>query len=433
MYQALISRVTITPHPNADKLQIANINGYQVITGADIKDGDLVVFFNEGGALSHEFCYHNNEYRVGKGQNKDPDKCGYFESNRRIRVIKLRGTLSEGYICPLSSLGWTGVDLSTLTEGTQFTDLNGFSICYKYVSIATQKAIQAAQKQGRIHYDIDTFPKHFDTKQLRDNIGRIPLGAILYLTAKVHGTSGRTGRHLVPKPLEKWQIKWNRLVKYSFLQFKPVKDWVYVSGSRNVTYDPFGEELTSYRKTAEDMLRGKLHKGETVYYEICYSNDSGVPLFTHPVGSSKEVKNDDIRKEILAAYGNTMKYTYGCTPKQTRIFIYRITGINAEGDTYEYAWHQVQKRARELGIETVPLIETVIYTTAAELFNCIKALSDKPSVIDPSHIEEGLCIRIEHPDISNNMSILKWKYPYFCTLEGIRKNDDNYVDVEEIA
>lgn len=443
MYQALVAKVTVSKHPNADRLYIANVNGYQIVTGAGLKDGDLVLYFNEGGALSHEFCYHNNEYRAGKGENKDPNKFGYFNKNRRILTIKLRGIASEGYCCPISCLEWTGADLSTLTEGMQLDSLNGHQICYKYVTPATQRAIDKAQKEGKQYREIPTFHKHFDTKQLRDNIGRIPLGAILFITAKIHSTSGRTGQHQVDMPLATWKNKWNRAVsRWPKLQIAPQKAWMYVSGSRNVTYDPFNQDNNGfdtdthspgYRRVAENMFQGKLQRGETVYYEICFCNSQSKPLFTHSIGAGKEVKDDEIRKELAKLYGPTMNYTYGCKPNETKIFIYRITGLNAHGSTYEYAWADVQRRAAEMGLSTVPVLDTLIYAGPDDLLKRIRTLCDKPSVLDPTHIEEGVCVRIEHPEIPDTMKILKWKAASFCALEGIRKNDDTYVDLEEIS
>ena len=54
---------------------------------------------------------------------------------------------------------------------------------------------------------------------------------------------------------------------------------------------------------------------------------------------------------------------------------------------------------------------------------------DKPSLLDSSHIEEGVCLRIEH----DKMEIFKQKSFSFCVLEGIIKEDQNYIDTEEAS
>jgi hypothetical protein len=49
-YKALVTTAHVRPHPNADKLQLATVNGYQVILGLDVQDGDMGLFF-EGGRV----------------------------------------------------------------------------------------------------------------------------------------------------------------------------------------------------------------------------------------------------------------------------------------------------------------------------------------------------------------------------------------------
>jgi hypothetical protein len=189
MYNAIIARIYTRPHPNADKLQLGNCSGFQIVTGLDTKNEQLGCFFPSDGQLSKEFCYENSEYRTGKGENKNPNKSGYFEENRRIKSISLRGQKSEGYWVPLSSLAWTGVDLSTLKEGDQFCTLNGKLVCEKYYSPATKRMMDSkTNKQGKKKLkDIPMFKKHFDTQQLRYNFHRIPHDAHVVITEKLHG------------------------------------------------------------------------------------------------------------------------------------------------------------------------------------------------------------------------------------------------------
>lgn len=185
MYQAIIVRPEARKHPNADKLQLLCFNGCQVITGAEVHEGQLFCFFPEGGQLSDEFLFENSEFRPGKGINKDPTKSGMFDESGRVRCIRLRKEASEGYCVPLSSLAWTG-DVSFLKEGDSFDTLNGHTICRKYVTRAVKEAIEKAAKAKRVYFDHKQFEKHFDTSQLREFVNRIPLGAVVYFTEKIH-------------------------------------------------------------------------------------------------------------------------------------------------------------------------------------------------------------------------------------------------------
>lgn len=444
-YKAMIARAVLRKHPNADRLKLVDLNGYQVVTGADLQEGQLVAFFPEGGCLSHEFVYENSEYRQGRGENKDQAKYGLFESNRRIKTIKLRGERSEGYCVPLENLAYTGVKLKELTEGTTFTELNGHPICEKYVPRATLEAMDRAARGGRAYFSVENFEKHFDTEQLRMFVSRIPIGAILHFTEKLHGTSGRTGNMFV-ESFDK--LPWYRRYWFLFSEWlwrkmggtssTRIGDFRLVTGSRNMTFNPDSSYADGYRKTVEESFKKLLHESETVFYEIVGFTEHGNALFKHPVGGDPK---DDIRKELAKTYGPTMIYSYGCTPvredakPQFTIYVYRITSTDRDGNTIEYSWPQVQRRCKELGKNVVPTLHPpVVYDgDKNKLLNLVGSISSGPSTVDATHIREGVCVRVEHPDVPVERSILKYKGFEFCHLEGIAKNDDSYVDAEEIS
>ena len=450
-YKAMIARAVLRKHPNADRLKLVDLNGYQVVTGADLQEGQLVAFFPEGGCLSHEFVYENSEYRQGKGENKDQAKYGLFDSNRRVKTIKLRGERSEGYCVPLENLAYTGVKLKELTEGTTFTELNGHPICEKYVPRATLEAMDRAARGGRVFFSVENFEKHFDTEQLRMFVNRIPIGAILYFTEKLHGTSGRTGNMFVPADRDKvvfWKRAWCwlagtvwNLLRVSTDRIMPMfwlGDWKLVTGSRNMTFHPDSPYADGYRKAVEESFQRLLHEGETAFYEIVGFTEHGNALFKHPVGGDPK---DDIRKELAKTYGPTMIYSYGCTPvkedakPQFTIYVYRITSTDRDGNSIEYSWPQVQRRCKELGKNVVPTLHPpVVYDgDKNKLLNLVGSISSGPSTVDATHIREGVCVRVEHPDVPVERSILKYKGFEFCHLEGIAKNDDSYVDAEEVS
>jgi hypothetical protein len=187
-YKAKVCHISTRPHPNADRVQLGVASGYQVVVGLETESGQLGVYFPCDGQLSHEMCMANNLYR------KDPktgeSMGGYFEENRRVRAQPFRGQKSEGFWVPLTYLRWTGVDLSTLEAGDEFDALNGKEVCRKYVSEATKRAMERAQKQGqkKKKKEIPMFKKHFDTPKLRYTASAIPKGAVLHITEKLHGT-----------------------------------------------------------------------------------------------------------------------------------------------------------------------------------------------------------------------------------------------------
>src|SRR5688572_8565759 len=91
MYEAIVARVKTRPHPNADRVQLGDVLGYQVVVCLDTQDGELGVFFPVDGQLSHEFCLANRLYV------KHPDTGepmgGYFDAKRRVRAQRFRGEI----------------------------------------------------------------------------------------------------------------------------------------------------------------------------------------------------------------------------------------------------------------------------------------------------------------------------------------------------
>jgi hypothetical protein len=429
MYNALITPIQVREHPDADKLQLGLVHGYQVVVGLDTQDGELGVFFDADGQVSPEYAEAND--LIGY---TDPDtherKGGFFPKNRRVRSQKFRGQVSDGYWAPLSSLAFTGADLSKLQEGDQFTELNGVPICNKYFTPKTLKQMAGQQQQKRQNV---WFAKHVDTAQLKHAIDEIPLNSVLYFTLKMHGTSGRFGHVLDEKVNEvsRWRRLWNKLPihKASTTSLRDVStDYTYVLGTRNVvqadhTHQGFyGNE--EFRWNAVEKLNGNLHKGEILYYELTGYTTTGQPIMG-------EVDTSSL-KEIKKQYGPKMVYKYGQPVGTTGLWVYRITRVNEEGVVTELSWPEVKKRCRELGINHVPEMtgSPIIYTGNPEqLNNIVNGMLEGPDPVDPSHIREGVVIRAEHEETK----FYKAKSWSFKVLEGIVKSDDEYVDMEEVS
>lgn len=438
-YNALVVRAQVVPHPNADRLKIVHAAGFNVIS-TSVKDGELCIFFPSDGQFSHEYLYENSEYRHSD-LNKDPNKKGYFEDNRRIRMIRLRGEWSEGYIAPLSSVAYTGVDLTTLTEGFTFTSLNGREICDKYYSKATQEAIGNREKvKKKLDYEVKGFYKHFDTKQFKAVARRMDeldfTKNIVSISVKMHGTSGRTG--YLPVTFEV-----NTGFKGFLNRFLPenwkfmATEYKWISGSRNVDYNPFRELSDPYRARAQKIISERCEDfaaahpsfkynelpNITFFYEIV-GYDGQKPLFSHNL--SKEDKKEEIGKLIYKNFGDNIHYTYGWRQGESEFYIYRITIGERELNSSE-----MNCLCLELGLKTV---ESYIYRDNRPLSEHLKAKDNATinSLFSLNHPEEGWVIRIDNLE-TKTTELVKYKSSIFCWLEDIMKYNDNYVDIEEIS
>lgn len=441
MYKAKVVKLSVKPHPNADRLKLGYAQGIQVVVGLDAEDGDIGAFFPQDGQLSQEFLYLHNLYRHSN-LNADTSKVGYFSDNGRVTAEKLRGENSEGFWCPLSYFEYTGYDVSGLKLGDEFDTLNGHKICKKYYTPATKRAMsQRAKNKSLIDYNL---PQHYDTEQLRYNLDKIEEGDLLTVTEKCHGTSTRIGNVQVTRSvkLNLWQRLFNLipgLPKYP----ESITQYEFVVGTRRtIANERFSEgDNDYYRLELAKPLEGMLLPGEVIYAEIV-GYDSNGGLIMNQQATTK-LKDKAVKKQ----YGDVMQYTYGCAwndlhKPQRKMYVYRITHVHNDIET-DLSWQQVKGRCTQLGLETVPEIEGYVnnpikfYGDTQEDYVklLLSDLEEKelecPSLLDSSHIREGVVIRLEKA--SGKTIALKHKSFTFGILEGYLKQDDNYIDAEEIS
>jgi len=424
-YYGYVTRIrNIRKHPNADRLLLGDCFGNQVVVGLDTKDEQLGVYFPTDGQLSEEFLKANNLLSV-----IDPTtgerSGGFFDSSGRVRTQRFRKERSDGFFIQLNCLDFTGIDTSQLIEGTTFNDMNGVHICNKYVSQATRKKSYNYESSKKKHVRCPLFHEHLDTEQLAYNLEQFKHGDYVVITEKLHGTSQRSG-HTMITTMEDWKQAVNRLLHYNV--FKPTVEWKYVCGSRRVVLPDtleqpdgwFGADGSLMRARAHQQFVNKLHKGETVYYEIVgYTPDNKL--------ISNECSNDKLQdKDFSKKYGKTTKFTYGCTPGQSRLYVYRVTMVNPDGIETDLSWNDVVMRCQQLGVDHVPVLDTGIVLNTEEFLKHVEHLITRESTIDSSHIMEGAVIRRD----GSTWKAYKHKSFEFKVIEGIIK-DSGAVDMEE--
>jgi len=425
---AIICRIKTRDFPNADRLLLGLCLGNQVVVGLDTKNNDLVVFFSSELQLSEAYCQANNLMPI-YDENGKKIGGGFFPPNRRVKVQRFRGERSEGYAAPISSLEYTGYDLSTLKEGMEFEELNGVPICNKFVTKATRQAGKKNRNTNR--KELPTFPMHFDTEQFRYNASRIKTGSKIILTCKLHGSSGRYSHCL-----DKEEVKTNSVRRiFNWILRRPKQTrpaWKHLTGSRRVILEkrtPDAKGFYGNEQFRYDVIRpieGQLRKGETVYYEIVGWATETLPIM--PSVDTKVLKD----KAFIKKYGRTMFYNYGCPQGTCRMYVYRITLSTVDGHQYDLPWDAVKERCEQLNLKHVPeLVEPFIYDGDEEaLRELVNQLVEGEDLIDPTHIREGVVIRSEK---GLGVWCYKEKSYQFKMLEGILKEQESYVDLEEAS
>ena len=161
--------------PQVNKLKCCTIDGFNIITGIDSEPG-LYVYFPALSKINGDLLSYANLYRH-KELNKDPEQTGMFEDNGRVKAIKLRGEISEGFILPITVLenyivSVTNKEVNGIKEGIEFDAVEHegkeFWISKKYVAQRQITPGAAGSRQSKkvpkgLNKVIDTqFRFHYD-------------------------------------------------------------------------------------------------------------------------------------------------------------------------------------------------------------------------------------------------------------------------------
>lgn len=353
--------------PEVTRLKCCNIDGFNIITGIDSQPG-LYVYFPTACCINPDFLRFANLYRHSE-LNADHSQTGMFEDNGRVKAIKLRGELSEGFIIPLVILENYVVSVTNLEfdeeikEGTEFdvVEHNGktFWINKKYIpkNAYVQSTSGGGKGRGKMPKGINKFVEgqfrfHYDTILIKKCPNVIKPTDLISITAKVHGASGISAYVLCKRPK-----KWYERV-FEFLTRKEIDDtrYDYLYSSRTVIKNQFYNENVGggfygcdVWAEADKIVKPCLAKGMTAYYEIIgFLPNGGYIQKGYDYGFNPPKQGET--------------YQYG---KHFGVQIYRITMTNVDGVVHEFSAKEVQQWAKAHGL--IP-VEEYYYGYAGELY-----------------------------------------------------------------
>lgn len=156
----LVTRIdTVKPHPNADRLELAVVGGWQcVVPKGRYSGGDLVTYIPPDSMIPLEL---SEQLGITK-----------YLSNSRVRAAKLRGEPSFGVV--MEPRG---------TEGENVADLLGIT---KYTPAIKFTAGEAEESHP-------AFQHYTDIENLRNYSNGLTVGERVIATEKIHGTNSRLG------------------------------------------------------------------------------------------------------------------------------------------------------------------------------------------------------------------------------------------------
>ena len=427
-------------HNNADRLQIATIFGNDVIVGLDTQIGDLGIYFPVDLQLSEEYCRENDLVR--RKDEKGNDVGGYLDPEKRnIRAMKLRGEKSDGLFMPLVSLSYILVEHphAPILEGDKIDVFYGHEICRKYIPRTNRSSgnnrVGNHTRKKKVNI-APLFAEHADTEQLVYNLDDFKTNDEVEITLKMHGTSQRTGYLPILKGYNdsfacRAGNTFRKVLAYlreeEDYEIKhdgtPIYDWGYISGTRRVVLESWVDGgfygTNAFRKQHADKFEGKLHKGETVYYEVVGFTDTGTPIMS-------EAPNNRVQdKEFTKQYGKTTVFSYGCNKDgdpQSDFYVYRMTMTNEDGDVVEYTPDYMRYRCEQMGVKCVPVLWKGFLQGDSSVSpgERVKTIAeqyyDGPDPIGKTHIREGVVCRIVNRP---KFTAYKHKNFNFKVLSGI--------------
>lgn len=391
----IIDIQNFTPHPDSEttKLKLAHVDGFNIVVGIDSEPG-IYIYFPTSCEINPQLLAYGNLYRHTEKNNKPEAKAGFFEDNGRVKAIKLRGVVSEGFL-----MEWTlfhnfiventnkeiEPDLSTEFDSIEDSG-KSFWICKKYIVQTTIKSPKESRYQKRVkrfNRVVDTqFRFHYETSIYRKVPTFIHPDDLISITSKIHGTSGISAYVLCKRPKKWYEI---------FKKEDPViYDYLYSSRSviKNANYNSkhsggfYGVDVWKY---ADDYVRPFLNKGLSLYYEI--------------VG-------------FLPNGGYIQKnYDYGCIPPKSendykpeinfKVRIYRITLTNVDGQVHEFSAREVQQWCKTNGL--IP-VEELYYGYARDLYKDLNEQEHwQENFIDRLANDKNFYMELNSPDCNNKV------------------------------
>lgn len=160
----------VREHPNADKLQLATVLGYQVVVPKDAyKGGELIVFVQPDTCLPTDQKWAETYLQYAK---------------KRVKAVKLRKEWSEGLVIPLST--WTIMDaIDELDIGLEVSDAIGVT---KYEP-PLPTDIQAV---GNLPFNMGKT----DENRWENMMNKLPIGELVDVSLKIDGQSSTHGYKL---------------------------------------------------------------------------------------------------------------------------------------------------------------------------------------------------------------------------------------------
>ena len=355
--------VKVDNHPNADKLDIIQVLGWNLITAKNnFKEGDLCIYFPIDSILSSLV-----EIKLfGEGSK-------IKLSNHRIRTIKLRGAISQGLAAKFDLFKdeLTGMSLKEGVDLTSKLDIKKYDPPTEITSsVQVKKSTKKSPNTNFKKYtDIENYKNYTNVFSDNDDV---------VVTEKIHGSNWRAG-----KVKTEATTLWKKVLK--FLRLLP--KYEFVIGSHNIQL--------------QDKIIYKGYYDKNVYSEMI-----------------AKYKIKDILKEGYVMYGEVYGdgiqkgYTYGCDKGERRLVLFDVMK-----DGRYLNFDELKEYCINNNLQIVPLLYEGKFNA-----DLIETLKKGQSILNSSQkVREGVVVKsFKEEQCYCGRKILK-----FINDEYLLKNQDN--------
>lgn len=332
----------ILDHPNADRLELAQIRGWQTVIAKNyLKKGDLAIYIPIDSILPIEV-----ESKIFGASSK------IKLHKSRVRTIKIRGAISQGMVVKPEVLGLQSKSLECGMDLTEVLRIQKYEPPDRSNSMF-QGAAAGSRKIGHN----PNFHKYGGIENFKNYPDLFQEGEKVWITEKIHGTHFRCG--WVPYYAS---TLWQKIKQK--LGFAPTYQFVF--GSNNVQL----QNKLLYKGYYENNVYAKIVK----QYKL--KEILGLGEVLHG-----EIYGDGIQKN----------YSYGCKQGEHRLVVFdlrfQIFGIEGKGPFMSFSG--LRSWCKDKGLESVPLLYVGSYDPKK-----IKSFTVGPSVLCPSQpVREGIVIK----------------------------------------
>ena len=164
-FKSEIVHVTVEPHPDADRLEVARVGGYTCVVGkGQFANGDLAAYVPEAAVVPDDVLETLGLTGRLAGKQKN-----------RVKATRIRGILSQGLVHRADEGRLRGRELH---EGDDVTETLGLTKYSPPVPTTLSGTVEP-NPDMTMSYDVEAWKRFPD---------RIPVGTQVVVTEKIHGT-----------------------------------------------------------------------------------------------------------------------------------------------------------------------------------------------------------------------------------------------------